>query len=482
MQKIIVENFGPIEYAEIELRDFVVLIGEQASGKSTLAKLVYFFKRYSSGLFAISATKISEGNVSGKAPNWIEIRSDLERDAYKFFIQLFGPADDLKPFKIKYFFSLEKDKWVIIESSDEFPIVGKNALQTKYSDGFIDGFNNELRNLLEDFKKQSLNSRKEIEGLQTASDKERAGLYKKILLDPIDKFAYSVYESTSGQTIYFPAGRNITVNFSGLFADTFSETIAKRWDTIINKSDWVLIKSFLDHIRYVNEEYKTHKDFESMSRNYESLGKTFNVEAASVFLKLCRSILKGKYESNGSGEKIRLDGKGDKSISLENTSTGQQESIRILQDIYLILLNNLSDYRIIEEPESHLFPSAQKYLIELLSLVVNTTSSQIFITTHSPYVLSVLANLLYASKVNRLNAASVEEIESKTEINHLTWLDREKFAAYTMDGGKAVSIFDIDDSGMIDQNFLDQISEDLGREFQVLHNIRLKQIKELRKQ
>jgi hypothetical protein len=91
-----------------------------------------------------------------------------------------------------------------------------------------------------------------------------------------------------------------------------------------------------------------------------------------------------------------------------------------------------------------------------------------------------LANLLYAGKVNKLNAATVSEIEDKTGISHLTWLDKEKFAAYTMDGGKAVSIFNIDGSGMIDQNFLDQISEELGREFQVLYNLRAKQIKENR--
>lgn len=44
MEKIIIKNFGPIEDAEIEIRKVLVLIGEQASGKSTIAKLVYFFK------------------------------------------------------------------------------------------------------------------------------------------------------------------------------------------------------------------------------------------------------------------------------------------------------------------------------------------------------------------------------------------------------------------------------------------------------
>ncbi|MFM7369400.1 MAG: AAA family ATPase, partial [Sphaerospermopsis kisseleviana] len=52
MQKIIIKNFGAIEYAEIEVRKVLVLIGEQASGKSTIAKLIYFFKSLRDDLFS----------------------------------------------------------------------------------------------------------------------------------------------------------------------------------------------------------------------------------------------------------------------------------------------------------------------------------------------------------------------------------------------------------------------------------------------
>ena len=44
MQRIIVRDFGPIREADVELGKFNIFIGEPASGKSTLAKLVYFFK------------------------------------------------------------------------------------------------------------------------------------------------------------------------------------------------------------------------------------------------------------------------------------------------------------------------------------------------------------------------------------------------------------------------------------------------------
>ena len=44
MQKLIIDNFKQITHAEIEVKDFLLLIGPQASGKSTIAKLIYFFK------------------------------------------------------------------------------------------------------------------------------------------------------------------------------------------------------------------------------------------------------------------------------------------------------------------------------------------------------------------------------------------------------------------------------------------------------
>lgn len=43
-ERLIVKNFGPIQEAELDLRKVTVLIGEQASGKSVLAKLVAIFR------------------------------------------------------------------------------------------------------------------------------------------------------------------------------------------------------------------------------------------------------------------------------------------------------------------------------------------------------------------------------------------------------------------------------------------------------
>ena len=44
MRKLIIHKLGPIEDCKLEISDMLVLTGEQASGKSTIAKSIFFFK------------------------------------------------------------------------------------------------------------------------------------------------------------------------------------------------------------------------------------------------------------------------------------------------------------------------------------------------------------------------------------------------------------------------------------------------------
>ena len=43
MQRLKIHNFGPIRDSQIQLNKFMLFIGPQASGKSTIAKLIYYF-------------------------------------------------------------------------------------------------------------------------------------------------------------------------------------------------------------------------------------------------------------------------------------------------------------------------------------------------------------------------------------------------------------------------------------------------------
>ena len=61
MQKICIKNNGPIKKLEMEVEKFNLLIGEQATGKSTIAKSVYFFRTIKTKL-ADYLTQIYDSN------------------------------------------------------------------------------------------------------------------------------------------------------------------------------------------------------------------------------------------------------------------------------------------------------------------------------------------------------------------------------------------------------------------------------------
>lgn len=44
MQRIEIRYLVPVQELEMEIKDFNLLIGEQATGKSTVAKAIYFFR------------------------------------------------------------------------------------------------------------------------------------------------------------------------------------------------------------------------------------------------------------------------------------------------------------------------------------------------------------------------------------------------------------------------------------------------------
>ena len=44
MPQIIINKLGPIDHCELDIKDLMIFTGQQASGKSTIAKSVFFFK------------------------------------------------------------------------------------------------------------------------------------------------------------------------------------------------------------------------------------------------------------------------------------------------------------------------------------------------------------------------------------------------------------------------------------------------------
>ncbi|MDM3858337.1 MAG: AAA family ATPase [Aphanizomenon gracile PMC644.10] len=245
----------------------------------------------------------------------------------------------------------------------------------------------------------------------------------------------------------------------------------------------------MGRIEKIKNTFKKFGNFEELIESYEE--DKDRKEKLYLIKNKINNLLKGEYHIDTGGEKIVFNTKTKEYVYLSNASSGQQESIRILQDIFINILDDAKVLRIIEEPEAHLFPVAQKQLIELLTLMVNQNDdNQLIITTHSPYVLTVFNNLLFANRVVEKNPSAISEVAQI--IPQDSWLSAKDFSAYSlgnqsvgdslrgdvgaMDSNYCEPIFN-QEKGTIQQNYLDTVSEILGGDFQALYSIHAKTFK-----
>lgn len=173
------------------------------------------------------------------------------------------------------------------------------------------------------------------------------------------------------------------------------------------------------------------------------------------------NFLNVKYINSGE-DRIYYSDK--ESLKLEHSSSGIQSAL----PLYLTVKYFAKKHRsiIIEEPEQNLFPKSQtetiKYIIGEIS-----NDNDLFLMTHSPYVLSTLNILMMADKVGNLNDKSKTIVEKI--IPQSQWINRDEFSAYYLENGITRNIKG--KTGLISDNEIDEISEDIQYEFEELLNI-----------
>ena len=184
---------------------------------------------------------------------------------------------------------------------------------------------------------------------------------------------------------------------------------------------------------------------------------------SATFLKhaldLIKKIIRGTYRySDGEEQIVRDNGK---YVKINFSSSGQQESVWILNLLFYYLLQSNQVLFIIEEPESHLFPESQKYMTELIALVSNC-KHEIVLTTHSPYVLGTLNNLLY------VKTFAEKKLEKANKVIPVAfWLDHLKFDSWFVKNGTAENCMD-EEIHMIQNEKIDEISKVINWEFDEL--------------
>ena len=197
-------------------------------------------------------------------------------------------------------------------------------------------------------------------------------------------------------------------------------------------------------------------------------------DSATRLIESLSDILGGKYVEDGNKEYVLL--KDGRKIPLSALSSGQQELLPLLTILpYFMERESFGNRKIknmvyIEEPEAHPFPMAQSALIEVLAKLVKLSGNTLdmVVTTHSPYVLAKLNNLIKAGQISRQSQGGKKDILSKV-VDEDGLLAKGFVEAYSINNGKLERI--INDDGLISADYLDSVSLEIGEQFESLLDV-----------
>lgn len=121
----------------------------------------------------------------------------------------------------------------------------------------------------------------------------------------------------------------------------------------------------------------------------------------------------------------------------------------------------------LEEPEENIFPKTQYQLVKWLVKQMNVSEGNtLSMTTHSPYVLSSLNNLIQASEAIGKDYRNAE-IVKQVILGDDEVVEYENISVYAIKDGHARSIMD-DELRLISQSALDAASDDISEDFSKL--------------
>jgi len=445
-QRLEVTNFGPVRNVSIEIRPLLVLIGQQASGKSTIAKLIYFFQSLSSEFFSRYYQSSSEK---------VDLVRDLKLPIRAKFYDFFGSTFHLPDFKIVYHYS--EGRFLTLSLSNE------KKINAEFSDDF---FTERDLDELRGYKKMLMQLKSELDSIDNVAKKvaldERHLNYLHQLADKIN----ALFCNEHNDSLFILAGRNATIGYSETFENMLQQSIQKNieeqghraFETKEQTIDESLMLSFMQRVVKMRQSFINLGNFEGMITHANTRLKP----KLKLAYKLIRNVIRGQYSNSEYGERIVHPGRGY--VYLKNASSGQQESIRILQDAFLSIYQGNKLLRIVEEPEAHLFPEAQMATIQLLVLMLNSApSGHLILTTHSPYTLTVINNLIYAAKVGASHPEQVNSIIKKE-----LWLSSDKVSAYLLNqNGRASDIIE-PGLGEIKAELIDGVSNVINNQYDQL--------------
>lgn len=377
-ERLIIKNFGPIKSVDLKLGKMTILIGEQATGKSTIAKVLaicrYFsyVTNYSILINPLNDFSHNEQFFQG-LKNWgidtyLKENSEIsfESSLYKFefrntLITEHESVSEVDTYLKEYF----QPQTRLTAKSEKFRELLNQLNQLRIDESEI------KNNIKDNFWLHSWTPNENFYRLNV----------KKVMDNPMYIPTERVIQSTS-------LGKDLLVS------DALQDELSK-----LNK----IVRGF------------------SIEMTIEPLSLTYKNQNGLGFIK--------KYED-------------EIYHTLHNGASGYQSTIPIVLAIkFYNKFDKRERTFIVEEPEQNLFPKTQKKIIEFIVDSINNGGNKFILPTHSPYILTSLENLVFAYKLANLQdgkyKAEVNEI-----VEEKYWLNPSDVSVYYLNEDTAIDIFD----------------------------------------
>lgn len=420
MIKLKISQFSCIDDAELFLSPLTVLTGPQASGKSVLSKLIYYFQQAVSYAFRYVDSKLtldryivqlSEDFKSYFPPTaWGNGRFIIIYDAGPLQIEITRRGN-------------RKSEKINIRFSEEFANLFNATMET---------FHNKLSALKESSDKDLTSNPFDLQYQTQNAYRQQLSSF---LRD--DHVAYQIFVP-AGRSFFTSLGKAIAAFEHGGMLDPVTISFGRFFAATRERGN--------GRIFFARSEKDDDRHAE-----------------------LTKELFGGEIKFERDQEYVAS--KDGRIIPFSALSSGQQELLPLW-----LTLDTFGAFRdqqqliYIEEPEAHLFPSAQSAVIKYLMRIVSNRSSKnkLIITTHSPYMLAQINNLM---KAGALAASRSRDLGSAVDrvIPREYWLRPKTVQAFAIVDRKLVSINDKD--GQIDAEYMDRISGDIAYEFDKLLEI-----------
>jgi hypothetical protein len=419
-EQLSISNFAGLKKIDLPITPITVIIGPQSVGKSVSAKVLYYFK---SALWDVFESAYQE-------PDRASMRAHLVE---KFVRLLPQPALDSGPSKLT---------WCV--GDHQLSLQHSGSAQHRWSVSLPDFVEEEFERLVKRLSKAIAN---DPSGERSSSlmfkwherSKWRALLRKHL--------------GPNGAALprFIPAGRSF---YSQIERDaaSFFETAA--------------VDPFVaDFGKYLARL----KSIPLFRRGREPA-------SGAKGRALVEQLVSGKYYREAGRDYIRV--RDGRRLPASLWSSGQQEVLPLaylLQRYCEAYLRADSGVELfVEEPEAHLFPASQRVMIELLALAFNTGKGGlgVFLTTHSPYVLTTLNNLLQAGQLYTKRLAAAKKAAVAKTLPPDRALAPRQLGAFHMDQNGCKSIMD-EETGLIDARAIDDVSGAIAVQFDTLLDLDL---------